>query len=356
MKLFRDININLYKMYFKKALGLNSQYEYIKSMYSWNPQAVREFEKGKFSESNIAYKWMQSGISASFFSLPDSQENPLESKDLFDLCYNNLKNTLCVINNIQLSESIRHMIYNPESAEEPFAWETGIQKRMIRIFEKYDVIQVLCTLLIYAQTGEIYTPTGKYQFRNGFRYVKSYKKEMITRHFDELLQGAVEVNMSQISIPSLMDSDSYHDFFKKNNRNTLVDLLEQNPDFRLRLLMIDPELPYTDVLLRFYMYGDTFSDSKNVIHDSIRFAYDLTERFPEQVTAKISTVPMSYSFMQIRKKENPSVVKIDVYAPFNNADDRFSLIFDKLENKELYDYYTRTFYRMFQAGNPISVK
>lgn len=348
MQMFRNINFNLYKMYFKESLGLSSQYEYIKCMYSWNPKAVEEFEKGKFNKSNIAYKWMQSGISSVFFSLPDSQENILHSKDLFDICYCNLRNTLRFNNNIGLSNVICKIIYSPESADEPFEWEESIQKQLINIFEKYNIIQVLCILLIYAQTNDICTPDGKYQFRNDFRYVKSYKKEVITRYFDELLEDAVEINMSQISVPSLIDS--YDNFFKKNNKNNIFYLLEKNPDFRLRILMIDPELPNIDVLLHFYMYGDTFSDSKKVINDSIAFASDLVKNFPNQVTAKVTAVPMSYSFMQIKKKNSPSVIKVDVYAPFNNADDRFSLIFDELENKELYDYYLRTFYRMFNNG------
>lgn len=332
-------------MYFKESLRLNSQYEYIRCMYFWNPKAVEEFEKGKFNESNIAYKWMHSGISSNFFSLPDSREDVLVSKDLFDICYCNLRNTLCFNNNIHLSDVIRKIIYFPETVSEPFEWDKNIQNQIIHIFEKYDVIQVLCTLLIYAQTGNIYTSDGKYKFRNDFRYVKSYKKEVVTRYFDELLYDAIEINMSQISIPSLIDS--YDDFFKKNNKNNIFRLLEENPDFRLKILMIDPELPNIDYLLRFYMYGDTFSDSKKVINDSIAFASDLAGRFPNQVTAKVVAVPMSYSFMQIKKKNNPSIVKVDVYTPFNNADDRFSLIFDEVENKELYDYYSRAFYRMF---------
>lgn len=353
MQMFRNININLYKMYFKKALRINSQYEYLKYMYSWNPKAVREFEKGKFTESNVAYKWMQSGISSNFFLLPDSDEDIFSSKDLFDVCYFNLRSTLCFNNNIYLKNVIYKIIYYPETVSEPFKWEKNTQNQMIHIFEKYDVIQVLCTLLVYAQTGEIYTPEGKYKFRNDFRYVKSYKKEIITRHFDELLCDAVEINMSQISVPSLIDS--YDDFFKKNNKNNIFRLLKENPDFKLKILMIDPELPNIDAFLRFYMYGDTFSDSKKVINDSIVFSSDLVRDFPRQVTAKVVNVPMSYSFMQIKKKNSPSIVKVDVYTPFNNSDDRFSLIFDELENKELYDYYVRTFYRMFDNGKTIKI-
>lgn len=157
MHMFRNININLYKMYFKESLGLNSQYEYIKYMYSWNPQAVEEFEKGKFNESNVAYKWMQSGISSAFFSSPDSGKDILDSKDLFDIYYCNLRNTLCFNNNIHLSDIIYKIIYCSESVDEPFKWEDKIQKQIIHIFEKYNVVQVLCTLLIYAQTGDIYS-------------------------------------------------------------------------------------------------------------------------------------------------------------------------------------------------------
>lgn len=353
--MFRNININLYKMYFKDKLGLKSQYEYIKSMYFWNPKAVEKFEKGQFNTSNMSYKWMHGRISSSIFSFPDSHENILSSNDLFDICYSNLRNTLYFTNNVELSNVIHKIIYNSETeVDEPFKWETNIKNEMIHIFEKYNTIQVLCTLLIYAQTGDIYTPYGKYQLKNDFRYVKSYKKEVITRHFDELLEDAVEINMSQISVPSLLDD--YDDFFKKNNKNNIFNLLKKNPNFHLNIMMIDPELPNVEILLRFYMYGDTFSGSKRVINDSIKFASDLMKQFPNQVISKFATVPMSYSFMQIKKKNSPSIVKLDVYTPFNNSDDRFSFIFDDVENKELYNYYSRTFYRMFYDGKYIPIE
>lgn len=350
--MFRNININLYKMYFKEKLGLKSQYEYIKNMYLWNPQAVEEFEKGQFNASNMSYKWMQGRISPSFFSSENSQENLLCSPDLFDICYCNLRNTLCFTNNMELSDVIRKIIYNSElETFEPFEWKVKIKKEMMHIYEKYDIIQVLCTLLIYAQTDEIYTPDGKYKFKNDFKYVKSYKKEIITRHFDELLEDAVEINMSQISVPSLIDD--YDDFFKKNNRNNIFYLLENDPNFHLKILMIDPEIPNADILLHHYMYGDKFSGSREVIHDSIAFASELMKQYPKQVISKLTNVPMSYSFMQIKKRNNPSVVKVDVYTPFNNSDDRYSFVFDNVENKELYDYYSRTFYRMFFEGKRI---
>lgn len=342
-------------MYFKRILGLKSQYEYIKNMYFWNPQAVEEFEKGQFNANNMSYKWMQGRISPTFFSSADSQENVLNSSDLFDICYYNLRNTLCFTSNIELSVVIHKIIYNSESeVDEPFEWRQSIKEEMIRIYEKYNIIQVLSTLLIYAQTGDIYTPDGKYQFKNDFKYVKSYKKDIITRHFDELLDDAVEINMSQISVPSLIDD--YDDFFKINNKNNIFNLLEKNPDFRLKIVMIDPELPNVDILLRFYMYGDTFSGSRKIINDSITFASDLMKQFPNQVISKFAAIPMSYSFMQIKKKNNPSIVKVDVYTPFNNSDDRFSFIFDDVENKELYDYYSRAFYRTFYDGKLIQIE
>lgn len=351
MGIFRNININLYKMYFKESFGLNSQYEYLKCMYSWNPSAVKKFEQGKFNVNDIAYKWMKNGISPSFL-LADPNEDMLHFDSLFDICYFHLRNKVCLENNCNLTETIRKIIYSSEtSIDEPFAWEISTKKRMINIFEKYDTIQTLCTLLIYAQIGEIYTLDGKYHFKNAFKYVKSYKKEIVNWHFDELLKDAVEINMSQISIPSIMPY--YDDFFKKNNRNNIFCLLENNPEFRLKILMIDPELQNLDFLLQAYMYGDAFSDSKKVVEDSVNFAVNLAEQFPDQVIAKVVSVPMSYSFMQIKKKLQPSIVKIDVYTPMNNADDRFSFIFDDVENKELYDYYVKTFCRMFGTGKSI---
>ena len=98
----------------------------------------------------------------------------------------------------------------------------------------------------------------------------------------------------------------------------------------MKILMIDPSTPNIELLLHSYMYGDNFSDSVKVIEDSIDFSADLMKRFPEQVTARTIAVPMSYSFMQIKKNNSPSLMKIDIYASFNNADERFSMLLDDL--------------------------
>lgn len=354
MGIFRSININLYKMYFKNELNFKSQYEYLKYMYLWNPEAVKKFEEGRFNPYNTSYRWMQNGIPDIFFVSDDSENNIFNSPHLFDICYDNLKNSIYLTNNQQLLQVIDTIISDSERAYEPFVWEENVQKKMQQIYETYDCIHVLCTLLIYAQTNIIYTQRGEYQFKNDFSYVKVYKKEIINHSFDQLLKNAVEVNMSQISVPSLIES--YHDFFKKKNRDSIINALAENPDFHLNMLMIDPDMLNVELLMHSYMYGDSFSDSRKVINDSICFAAELMERFPNQVVSKIVSVPMSYSFMQIKKKDEPSVMKIDIYTPYNNADERFSMIFNNLENKELYDYYSKIFYRMFYDGTLISEK
>ncbi len=352
MQIFRNININLYKMYFKDLLDVKNQYEYLKSMYCWNPKAVIEFEKGHFNPHNVSYKWMQNGISSIFFSFPDSDEDILSSPYLFDICYDNLKNTLYLTNSVKLAEVIYAIIFEPESSvEEPFSWKENLQYRLKQIYETFNSIQVLCTLLIYAQKQVIYTPREVYQIKNDFSYIKVYKKEIINKNFSTLLDDASEINMSQISVPSLIDS--YSDFFKKNNKNSLINVLTENPELHLNLIIIDPALPNAQLLVRSYMYGDEFAGSTKVITDSINFAVDLKRQFPTQVTTKTVFAPMSYSFMQIKKKTSPSLIKIDIYTPSSSADERFSMIFNDLENKELYDYYSRTFYRMLYDGKEI---
>lgn len=353
MSIFRNINMNLYKMYFKKLFDLKNQYDYIKYMYLWNQKAVEEFEKGTFNKSNVAYKWMQNGIPHMFFMSPNTKENILDSKNLFDICYYNLRNILHLTSNKCLSDIIYKIIYSAENTAEPFEWEKGKQSQMIHIFEKYNTTQVLSTLLIYAETGLIYTPNGKYELKNNFKYVKSYAKEIINKHFDEFIEDAIDINMSQISLPSLMDS--YKEFYKKNIKNSIFNSLEKDHNFRLRILLMDSNTTNVDAFLNSYMFGDTFSESKKVINDSISFASTLTKQFPNQVTVKTTSAPTSYSFMQI-KKSTTSIIKIDVYTPFNNSDDRFSLIFDEFENKELYDYYSRTFWRMFWNGSIIKIE
>lgn len=350
MDIFGNININLYEMYFKKLLGIKNRYEYLKIMYGWNPKAVEQFEKANFRNHNVANKWFEKEITKSFFIVEFSDENILTSPNLFDIVYSHLKNTLYLTNSLTLSTVIQKIIYESEtSVKKCFKWNRQIQNQMELIFEKYNSVQVLSTLLIYAQTQKIYTPDGEYQLKKDFSYIKAYKKEVINNNFRLLFNDTVEVNMSQISLPSLMDT--YTNYFKKNNKNSIVDMLVKNPDFRLNILLIDPELPNIDILLNSFMYGDSFSDGVKVIEDSINFALELKRKFPNQVTVKTIALPMSYSFMEIKNKNSLSVIKIDVYTPCTNSDDRFSMLFDNIESKELYDYYLRAFYRMFNNPN-----
>lgn len=341
-------------MYFKNTLNLKNQYEYLKYMYKWGMKKIEVFENSNFNPYNTSYRWMNNGIPDTIFSLPLSEENVIDLTYAFDMCYDNLKNSLCLVNSQKLSEVIYTIIFKSETdVSQPFTWDKDIHKYMKQIYENYNCVQMLCILLIYAQTQKICTPNGRYQLRNNFSYIKVYKKETINQNFNLLLEDAVEMNMSQISIPSLLES--YNEFFKRKNKEIIMNALTENPDFRMKILMIDPSVPNIDLLMHTYMFGDTFSDSVKVIEDSIDFSASLMKRFPNQVTAKTVAVPMSYSFMQIRNKNSPSIMKIDIYTPFNNVDERFSMIFDDLENKELYDYYSKTFYRMFYNGNLIHI-
>lgn len=350
MGIFANINVNLYEMYFKKSLGIKNRYDYLKMLYQWNPKAVEQFEKADFRKHNVTNKWFEKKISDEFFIVEFSDENILTSPHLFNIVYSHLKNILYLTNSLELSDVIRKIIYESEtSVKECFEWDRHIQNQMELIFEKYNIVQTLSTLLIYAQTQKIYTPDGEYQLKKDFSYVKAYKKEVINNNFRLLFNDTIEVNMSQISLPSLMDN--YTDYFKKNNKNSIVDMLAKNPDFRLNILLIDPELPNIDILLNTFMCGDSFAGDVQVIEDSIKFASELKKQFPNQVTVKTTAMPMSYSFMHIKNKNSSSVIKIDVYTPCTNADDRFSMVFDNIESKALYDYYLRAFYRMFNNPN-----
>ncbi len=221
MEIFGKINVNLYKMYFKDSFGIQNRYDYLKMVYSWNPEVVEQFESGNFRNHNVANKWFEKEISQSFFD-----ENVLTSPHLFDIVYSYLKNTLYLTNSLELSDVIRKIIYESEtSVKECFTWDRHVQNQMELIFEKYNSVQVLSTLLIYAQTKKIYTPDGEYQLKKDFSYVKAYKKEVINNNFRLLFNDTVEVNMSQISLPSLMDD--YTDYFKKNNKNSIINMLEK---------------------------------------------------------------------------------------------------------------------------------
>ncbi len=69
MKIFKDINVNLYKMHFKNILNLKNQYEYLKRMYKWWLEKMENFEKGHFNLYNTSYGWMNNGIPDTVFSL-----------------------------------------------------------------------------------------------------------------------------------------------------------------------------------------------------------------------------------------------------------------------------------------------
>lgn len=332
---------------------MRNQFEYIRYVYNWNEEIEKKFEKYNADPHNTANRWLRNGIPSLIFNIFDTNQNLLDSPYLFDICYNNLKNNLCLCSNEKLSKTVYDIIFHSETdVYETFKWDEYVQDQFKHIYMSYDSVRVLSSLLIYAQTGKIYSPNNVIQLKNNFSFAKIYKKDTITHSFDLLIEGATEVNMSQISVPSLIES--YKEFYKGINKDSIMKMLLSNPRFKLNVLMIDPTLPNIETLLSAYMYGDSFSDNVKVVKDSICFAYELTRKFPKQVKAKVVSVPMSYSYMYVKKIEQPSIIKIDIYTPFNNADDRFSILIDDLENKEAFNYYSKTFYRMFHDGRSIT--
>lgn len=341
--IFQWIHQNL-RTYFRKY---KTQYEYLIAVYGWGQKQAAVLFSTPKSQSANASKWMREGkLPDCFFQSENQKQTILDSPDTFANCYSYLRDNLQITNTPELQEIICNIIFDSKSEN---LWKTEKQQ-FIQIFQKYDTVHVLAFLLIYAQIKKIPSVSGYYQMSSDFTYIKSYKKSVIESNFETLVQDASEINMSQISCPSLISSAPYTEFFKKGNLLAIENALTTNPDLKLNMLFMSPDLLYADQLIKFYMYGNSFFHNTKVIEDSIRFAFELSTKFPKQVTAKVTNTPMSYSLFHVKKKTLPSIIKIDVYVPITCAEDRFSFILDSLENKDIYNYYLVNFTRLFDSA------
>ncbi len=349
MGMFKNINQNLFEMYFSYALMITNQYDYCVEMYGWTKEIKEcmQTKKTLFSDYHrSAYQWMNSAIPVSVFGTLLRQNN-LDSipEVIYNICYEHLKTVIKVHHDEKLTHLIENIIFHPETdLKHTFQWDGKQQRELETIYRNTDTIKTLATLLILAQTKRIIYPTRKYNIKSDFAYVRVYEKNVIEENFDVLLDGANEINMLQISCPSLIED--YKDFFKPTNKKALLNALQSDNKPRLNMIFLDPECDYTLELMKTFMYGNSFANDKRVIYDSINFALGLKQQFPGQIFVKTVSVPISYSILQA-KKQDTSYLKIDIYNIVSSASERCSILFDNKENKEFYDMYAQGFNRIF---------
>ena len=349
MGLFRNINQNLFEMYCSNNMSLGNQYDYYIAMYGWTKEIETNLRIRKAEAPNYhrtAYQWMSKNIAVSIFGTLLKPSN-LDSfpEVIYNLCYEHLKAVLKVHHDEKLEKLVEDMIYRSEThMRYTFSWDTEQKQALENIYHNTDVIKTIATLLILAQTERIIYPTRKYNIKRDFDYVRVYDKGVIEENFDVLLNGSEEINMLQISCPSLIEE--YTDFFKQTNKKALMNALLSEKKPKLNMVFLDPESDYALELMRTFMYGNSFANDKKVIYDSINLALKLKAEFPGQVCVKTVSVPISYSILQAKKSET-SYLKIDIYNIVSSASERCSILFDNKENKEFYDMYAQGFNRIF---------
>ena len=349
MGIFKDINQNLFDMYFGRRLSVSNQYDYYIKIYGWSEEIKKNLINKKKESSEYhktAYQWKCNRIPFRMFGTLFKDDNLKTIPEvIFNMCYEQLKTVVRLHYEDSLKQVIEDLIFHSETnLKYKFKWNEEKRRKIEQIYLETDIIKTVASLLILAETDCIIYPTKKYNLKSDFDYAKVYKKGVIEENFDVLLEDAQEINMLQISCPSLMES--YTDFFKKTNKNALMNALRSDMHPKLNMVFIDPECSYTQELMKTFMYGDSFATSKRVIYDSIGFALDLKKQFPGQVCVKTISVPISYSIFQ-GKRRTVSYLKIDIYNIIASANERCSIIFDNIENKEFYDMYALGFNRIF---------
>ncbi|MDO5150563.1 MAG: hypothetical protein Q4D76_14430, partial [Oscillospiraceae bacterium] len=312
---YLDYTLNFLKKFFKNYYGISTRYDLIYLLYKWLPEK-NEVEECRFNCSNIASKWSKNGcISKNFFTY--NGVNILEDHNSFELCRNHIHG---------IFENRKHILSEFENIIEecvfgagygnPFV-ENAIDKELRFDFEYYDIITFFSILLMFIQTKEIGINAKKYDLAKCGSSVKVYNKPEIENNLDILMRDAETVRMLQISIPSLMKK--YVGFFKESSYRTLIRNLRSGTKFEF--VFLDPDYELTNFLLKEFNYYNNYSSSIEVVNDSIQFVKELKKEYPGQVTLRLIRKPISYSYMQIVKKDY-ALFKIDLYTSFSNSNER----------------------------------
>ncbi len=349
MSLFRNINQNFFEMYFRQELALGNQYDYYIAMYGWTEEIETNLRIKKVEVSDYhrtAYQWMTKHITVPMFGTLLRQSS-LDSfpEVIYNLCYEHLKTVLKKHYDEKLKKLVEDMVYRPKThLKYKFSWNEAQKNALNNIYRNTDVTKTIATLLILAQTDRIIYPTKRYNIKSDCNYVRVYNRSVIDENFDVLLNGSEEINMLQISCPSLIEK--YADVFKQTNKKALINALLSEKKPKLNMVFLDPECDYALELTKTFMYGNSFANEKKVIYNSIEFALKLKAEFPYQVCVKTVSVPIAYSVLQT-KKPKISYLKIDIYNAVFSSHERCSILFDNRENKEFYNMYAQEFHSIF---------
>ena len=214
-------------------------------------------------------------------------------------------------------------------------------------FSSYNLVEFFAILLIFAQTSQIIKPHNATEKR---KFVEVYNKNDITECFDEFVQGAVELDMMQTSIPSLINK--YRDFYKPNSYKALINLLENG--CVINFLFSSYGLA-EEIVNSVYCCKNDFPLFGNVVEDSISFAKELKNKYSRQVKIKTTVYPISYSLIIIKKKNSSSLAKLDLYLINGDADTRHSFVFRSDDNMEGYSLYRNNFFDVFNDSKSVEI-
>ena len=304
-------------MYFKKCMNFRNQFDYLNSLYYLgNDDEKSVFESIKYNKYKEVDKWLKKGrIDDSFFTF--GRENFLFRHDLLFLLTEKMNNFLSDSDNLEkLRELLYALVNNPEILKYYFEIPENYRVTLNLLFNSCDTVNFLAVLLIFAQTGRITEPYRKSMKK---RTVEVYDKSTITEHFCELVNDAIEIDMMQISVPSLIEK--YTDFYKPNNYNALINLLDNGCRINFVFSGYIDELKMQNTV---YCYRNDFSLFGNVIEDSISFTKELKSKYPQQIEIRKASYPISYSLMIIKKRHYPAIAKVDLYLIKGSADTRLT--------------------------------
>lgn len=348
MNYFYYIHKNLYEMYFKKCMNFRNQFDYLNSLYYLgNDDEKSVFESIKYNKYKEVDKWLKKGrIDDSFFTFDG--ENFLFRDDLLSLLTEKMNNFLFDSGNLEkLRELLCDLVNNPEMLKYYFEIPENYRVKLNSLFNSSDIVDFLAVLLIFAQTGRITEPYTKSTKK---RTVEVYDKSTITEHFCELVNDAIEIDMMQISVPSLIEK--YTDFYKSGNYNALINLLDNGCRINFIFSGYIDELKMQNTV---YCYKNDFSLFGNVIEDSISFAKELKSKYPQQIAVRRANYPISYSLMIIKKRRYPAIAKVDLYLIKGSADTRHSFIFRSDKDTEGYSLYRDNFSDIFNDSQIIEI-
>ena len=328
-------------MYFKKHFIFKNWFGYFYSLYHFQDEQHSALETVEFDKYKMSNKWLKNGkIDDDFFVF--NGENFLLRNDLFTLVFHNVSRHFSGLDSVEeLSILLDSLVNASENLKYPFSFQEKIKVKLKELFSSCNTEEFLTVLLIFAQTGRICFPP-KEDSRKGM--VEVYNKPVINEHFKELVEDAIELDMMQAFVPSLIEK--YTDFYKSENYAALIQLLKQNCKVNFIFPDKNGQFHEQNYLYShkndFFLFGDALKDSTELV-------LNLKKKFPGQVRIKIIPYFISYSLMIIKKRTAPAIVKVDLYLLKGDADRRHSFIFRSNIHREEYLLYRDNFFDLFNS-------